>query len=234
MAQANTYLEKVCSRLNERPLQGKPHSALELFGLEKPQLYPSPVAFDCGQPMNLRVDKYSTIYRRTNHYSVPDHLVKKLVDVRLYPTYLLVYWQNRLMCRHERRSGQYGWYIQLEHYLDTLLKKPGALAGSLALKTAEQRLRSLYEQHFKQRPKDFIQLLYYGRQKNLSISTLGQGVAKCLQLCPHHPVSLDKIKVLCEQLEQAPPMEHPPEPGAIEQASKAQLIALAGLLNPIR
>jgi len=230
---ANEYLEQVCGQLNDRPLQGKQDSAKVLFEQERPYMYPSPVAFDCGQPMDLRVDKYSTICCGTNHYSVPDHLVDKRLAVRLYPTYLLVYWNNALVCRHERRMGAHGWYIELEHYLDTLRKKPGALAGSLALKTAEQHLRSLYETHFQDQPKVFIELLHYQRDKQVSILTIGQAVAKSMELCPHHALSLDKIKVLCEQTAMPRPQQDPPLHGAIEQASQAQLQTLADLLNPI-
>ncbi len=83
LEQANTYLHSVCQGLNGR-LQGKEQNAAELFKKESAQLYGCPARFDCGELGECRVDKYSTICQGTNHYSVPDHLVGKRVDVRLY------------------------------------------------------------------------------------------------------------------------------------------------------
>jgi transposase len=230
LGQANEYLDGLCGRLNRLPLQGKKQSAGELFEQERPRLYRCPPAFDCGELVRLRVDKYSTICSGTNHYSVPDHLVEQRVDVRLYPTHLLVYWQGREECRHERRRGQHGWYIRLEHYLDTLLRKPGALAGSMALKTADKRLRQLYKHHFKDQPKVFIQLLHYQRNKNLSLQSIEQAVQNCLKSCPQQPLSLDKIKILCSRAPLIRPVDRPAE-GLIEQASKKQLATLANLFS---
>jgi transposase len=229
---ANAYLEGVCNRLNRLPLQGKVESATELFEQEKPQLYPAAADFDCGQLEEFKVDKYSTISLGTNHYSVPDHLVGKRVSVRVYPTQLRVYWQGQQQCSHERRRGQNGWYIELDHYLYTLCRKPGALAGSLALKTADKRLRNLFEQHFKDRPKVFIELLQYQRHKALSLESIEQAIQTCVQLCPTHAPCLDKIKLLCSNNAGA---VHPKSDvaleGLIEQASKKQLQVVANLFS---
>ncbi len=231
LEEANTHLDQVCGGLNLRPLQGKEQSAAALFELERPRLGPCPAAYDCAELLQLRVDKYSTICCGTNHYSVPDHLVGKRPDVRLYPTYLLAYWQGQQLCRHERRRGRHGWYIKLEHYLDTLLKKPGALAGSMALKTADKRLRGLFEQHFKGQPKAFIELLHYQRDKGLSLASIEQAVAGCLEACPHRPVSLDMVKVLCSQGSVSSLQEKPATEGLIEQASKNQLDKITHLFS---
>lgn len=228
---ANAFLESTCRRLNSLPLQGKTQSAAQLLEQEKPLLFGCPPAFDCAEVLRLRVDKYSTVCCGTNHYSVPDHLVSQRVEARLYPTHLCVYWQGAEQCRHERRTGQHGWYIQLEHYLDTLLKKPGALAGSVALKTADKRLRLLYERHFQGRAKVFIQLLHYQRDQNLPLQAIEKAITSCLETCPQHPVSLDKIKILCNQARVPARQESRPTEGLIEQASKEQLAVLANLFS---
>lgn len=62
---------------------------------------------------------------------------------------------------HERMAAQGGWSLKLEHYLTTLLRKPGALAGSVALQQVPHLVKRLYESHFADSPKDFLELLRY-------------------------------------------------------------------------
>ena len=45
------------------------------------------------------------------------------------------------MARHERSFGRYVQVLDLEHYLDVLEKKPGALAGSSPLRQWRERGR---------------------------------------------------------------------------------------------
>jgi hypothetical protein len=45
------------------------------------------------------------------------------------------------VARHERSFGRYQQLLELEHYLDVLEKKPGALAGSTPLEQWRQRGR---------------------------------------------------------------------------------------------
>ena len=65
-------------------------------------------------------------------YSVP---VKpdKTVEVRLYPSYVEVRDEGRSIARHERSYGRQQQVLDLEHYLDVLERKPGALTGSKPL-----------------------------------------------------------------------------------------------------
>ncbi len=91
-----------------------------------------------------------------------------MVDVRLSATVLLIFYEGKKRCAHERAGGKHGWHIQLEHFLPTLLRKPGALAGSLALKSAQRGVGDVFERHFRDRPKVFVELLSYQRAQNLS------------------------------------------------------------------
>lgn len=226
--EANAYLLEGCLDLNGREQVGKGKSAVELLAEERPYLGACPpVAFECGEWKSLRVDKYSTINVSNNFYSVPDDLVGRMVDVKVYPGHLIVHYQKEERCRHERRYTHFGWYIELEHYLETLKRKPGALAGSLALQQAQAGLRGLYERHFKDRAKEFIELLHYQRDKDLSLERIEAAISSLYELSPRD-ISLDKIRVLCERQdiqEQAPCLE-----GSIERHAAAQLEALAQML----
>src|SRR5207248_11032932 len=51
-------------------------------------------------------------------------------------------WQEReCVARHERSFSRYEQVLDLEHYLDVLERKPGALAGSSPLKQWRERGR---------------------------------------------------------------------------------------------
>lgn len=225
---ANGHLWEACRDLNQREQSGRGHSAQALLEQEHPLLLPCPpAAFECGQWRALRVDKYSTINLGNNNYSVPESLVGKMVDVKAYPAQLVVYYQKEEACRHERRYTQHSWYIKLEHYLSTLKRKPGALAGSVALQQADKRLRHIYEGYFKERPKMFIELLHYQRERQLPLGKLEQAIQSLCRLCPQD-VSLDKIRVLCERQEALPGQAS--SGGDIEQHAMEQLRALAQML----
>lgn len=228
LAQANAHLWDICRDLNQRELSGRGHSVQALLEQERPVLLPCPpAAFECGQWRALRVDKYSTINLGNNNYSVPESLVGKMVDVKTYPGQLVVYDQKQEACRHERRYTQHGWYIKLEHYLSTLKRKPGALAGSVALQQAGERLRRIYEEHFKERPRMFIELLHYQRQKQLPLDKVEQAIQSLYHLSPRD-ISLDKIRVLCERQEVLPGQASCG--GDIEKHALEQLQAWAQML----
>jgi len=68
----------------------------------------------------------------TNFYSAPLP-VGASVQVKVYSTYVEIWHQGKCVARHERCYERHQKVLDLEHYLDTLTKKPGALAGSTAL-----------------------------------------------------------------------------------------------------
>ena len=91
--------------------------------------------FELAEISFPRVDGLGCVRVGTNFYSVP---VKpdQTVEVRLYPTYVEVREEGRCIARHERSYGRQQQVLDLEHYLDVLERKPGALAGSAALAQA--------------------------------------------------------------------------------------------------
>jgi hypothetical protein len=69
---------------------------------------------------------------RTNSYSVPvkPHTV---VHAKVLPAYVEVWHEGQCVARHERCYRIQQQILDLEHYLDVLERKPGALAGSKPL-----------------------------------------------------------------------------------------------------
>ena len=85
-----------------------------------------------------RVDGLGCVRVRTNLYSVPAP-PGKTVEVRLYPSHVEIRDEGRLIARHERCYERHQQVLDLEHYLDVLERKPGALIGSKPLAAWRQR-----------------------------------------------------------------------------------------------
>ncbi len=161
LEEANAYLLEVCSKLNGQPQKLKNGlTGLEMFIEEKPCLNESVPPFECSELAQKRVDKYGTVSICQNMYSVPEEHTGMMVDVRIYPEKIVCYSDGNKICEHRRTYGSHEWNINLEHYLKTFLRKPGALPGSVALKNSFE-LKTIYENHFKGEEKDFIELLLY-------------------------------------------------------------------------
>lgn len=91
---------------------------------------------DCFEALEYTVDKWSTVNVKGNRYSVPDSLVcGGKVIVKLYSDHLVMVKDKQKIASHERLCNQGGWSLKLEHYLTTLLRKPGALVGFSGLAT---------------------------------------------------------------------------------------------------
>ena len=239
LAAAQAHLDKICAGLNTLASKGRDASPDELLGHEKPRLYALGGDFSVGEWLSLRVNKYSCFCCGQNHYSVPDHLVGKMVDVRLSATELRVYYEGNKLCLHQRGGGQHGWCIELEHFLPTLKRKPGALSSSLALRSAPASVKDIFEAHFKDRPKVFVELLSYQRELNLDWETLESAIDCCLESCPHQAPELDKIKHFIqgekipeESLLPVSALNIDEEQQAILAASEAQLEAVNRLFSP--
>jgi hypothetical protein len=109
----------------------------ELFAIEKPLLKPLPEEpFETGRWFTPRVDRFSQVTVRTNRYSVPARLIGRRVRVLLHASHLVVYDGHTAVARHERLPGKSGARLDLDHYLEALVRKPGALPGSTALEQA--------------------------------------------------------------------------------------------------
>jgi transposase len=225
--QANAYLLEVCERLNEIPQTGVAHqSGREVLEREKRYLLPVGPLFECGELRESRVDKYSTISVDTCRYSVPEDYVGKLISVRLYPERIVCYADGKRLCAHQRRHGFHEWFIQLEHYLHSLHRKPGALPGSVALKQSDVKLQALYHRYYKKRAKDFIELLLYMRDQDKGIEEIEHAITQ-LNRIGSFEMSTDKIKlVLAKEARPLPQFE----PGEIDRSALRQLTLLAGLI----
>ena len=94
------------------------------------------VAFDPARELEARVDTKGRICVRQSFYSVPVGLARRCVIVRLGAQRLWVIADGRLVATHERSMHKGTEDLVLDHYLEILVRKPGALPGSTALARA--------------------------------------------------------------------------------------------------
>ncbi|WP_406502688.1 Mu transposase domain-containing protein [Streptomyces sp. NBC_01602] len=121
----------------QRHTGSRPRTIDEYFEVERPLLMPLPEEpFETGRVFTPRVDRYSQIAVRTNRYSVPVRLIGKRVRVMLHASHLVVYHKNVEVARHERLIAKGSCRLELDHYLEALIRKPGAFPGATALEQA--------------------------------------------------------------------------------------------------
>ncbi len=101
--------------------------------IEREHLLPlAPEGFELAEVSFLIVDGKGCVKARTNWYSTPLR-AGTTARVRVMPAWLEVWHEGRCVARHERNYGRGQQIFNLEHYLEVLRRKPGALAGSTPL-----------------------------------------------------------------------------------------------------
>lgn len=192
--EAQTHLDKTCRELNAAATSPSTSDKKERLAADIAALHGYPGEMGCFEMHEHNVDKWGTVTVLGSHYSVPDSLVGKKVSVRLYSEKISVFYDGKKVAAHERSYRQGAWSMKLEHYLDTFLRKPGALKGSVALKQAEGQIRGLFESYFKDTPKDFVLLIQYAADNTFSASDIIRA-CKSLRSNGIRNVSIDQIKL---------------------------------------
>ena len=142
------------------------------------------------------MDKYATVSYKTCRYSVSDKYVGKMVAVKIYPDKIICYDGTNKISSHARLYGAFEWSIKIEHYIRTLKRKPGALAGSIMLDQADIHLQEIYKSYFIGREKEFVNLIDFYVKSSISINKI-QSAIEGLNPYKEGEVTLDKIKLLC-------------------------------------
>ncbi len=130
----NHWLEEQCQRCGERRITGREESIAEARQQERAALQPlAEGSFDASQRTQVQVDAKGCVQVHTNFYSTPLGPGTK-AELRSSATRIEIWREGRCVAWHERLYGRYQKSLNLEHYLTTLSRKPGALAGSSPLK----------------------------------------------------------------------------------------------------
>ncbi len=137
IAELNALLDVWDQEDEGRRIADRTRTVGEFFAIERPLLVPlPPEAFETGRVFTPRVDRYAQVTVRMNRYSVPAGLIGRQVRVLLHASDLVVYDGRAEVARHERLAGRGGSRLELDHYLEGLLRKPGALPGATVLEQA--------------------------------------------------------------------------------------------------
>lgn len=137
---------KVCSleELNELLAQSAREDEQRVVGertqtvgaamnLEREHLLPlAKEGFDLAGIHFPRVNGSGCVPVLTNFYSVPLP-VGTTVQAKVYSSYVEIWHEGKCFARHERCYRRRQKVLNLEHYLEALSRKPGALAGSTPL-----------------------------------------------------------------------------------------------------
>jgi hypothetical protein len=138
----NAQLLAGCRADEARVIQGRPHSVGEAMTIERASLRPfAAEPFDLQEVSFPTVDGAGCVRVKTNPYSVPAP-VGTCVEAKLGSAHVELWADGQCLARHERSYVRFEPVLELEHYLDVLERKPGALAGSTPL--AHCRARGLW------------------------------------------------------------------------------------------
>jgi transposase len=163
IAELNRQLLAGCHADEQRTITGREHLLpLAAEGADLAQTtFPTVNSLGCAKVL-------------TNSYSAPLKAGTQ-VQAKIYASIVELWHDGRCVARHERCYGRQQQVLDLEHYLDVLSRKPGALAGSRPLEQQRQAgvwpesfdviWQSLMERHGKQvGTKQMIDLLKLAKQ----------------------------------------------------------------------
>jgi transposase len=134
LAELNARLAEADAAEDARRIGVRPSTVGGDFAAEAPRLLPLPgEGFETAATVWARADRYARISVGKCRYSVPAGLVGSRVRVRLSASELHVFDGSRLVAAHPRLAASGAEHLVLDHYLEVLACKPGALPGSAAL-----------------------------------------------------------------------------------------------------
>lgn len=174
LEELNQRLLAACQVDEARTVAGRERSVGAGMLIERGHLLPlAEEGFDLVEVSFPIVTSLSCVKVKTNAYSVP---VKagRTVEVKLSAASVEIWDEGKRVARPERSYGRYREILDLEHYLDVLERKPGALAGSKPLEqwrrlgrwpaSYDRFWQALIARHGRQAgTKEMIGLLHLGR-----------------------------------------------------------------------
>ena len=133
LAELNDLLEAAMDRDDARFITGRRMTVGDHFAIEIDALRSLPSEpFDYRAMNSFRVDRKSRVHVRGCVYSVPARYAGRRLEVRIGAELIEVFDGARLVAVHARAlKGDE--VLVLDHYLEVLARKPGALPGATAL-----------------------------------------------------------------------------------------------------
>ncbi len=169
LAALNRQLLKGCQADEHRIIAGREQTVGASLLIERGHLLPLLEGFDRARVSFPAVSSLGCVKVLTNAYSVPLPAGVQ-VQAKVYAATVELWHEGRCVARHERSYRRQQQILELEHYLDVLYRKPGAMAGSKPLEQRRQAgqwpasfdriWQALMERHGKQNgTREMIELL---------------------------------------------------------------------------
>jgi len=137
LAELNEMLAEADVRDARRHIEYRADTVADGFAAEQRFLRPLPAEeFACGTVLWPRADRYARISVGKCRYSVPAAMIGTAVRVQLTANELHVFDGSRLAAVHPRLTASGDERLILDHYLEIVARKPGALPGSVPLAQA--------------------------------------------------------------------------------------------------
>ena len=201
---AQQWLSRICDNINKESGSIATGDKRQALHRDMECMLHFPGDFGCFDLLQAAVDKQSTICVKNAHYSVPDHLVGQTVIVQLYSEKIRIYDSaHKKMAEHERSYSSGSWTFDINHYINTLMKKPGALKGSVALRQMPEKMQELFRVHFADSGKDFLRLLKYCGENKHDYKDILEAVRQ-IRMRGARRINFDQIKVALETRDTAP------------------------------
>ncbi|HZQ96161.1 MAG TPA: hypothetical protein VFA67_14190 [Candidatus Sulfotelmatobacter sp.] len=129
----NELLATSCQEEEGRTIAGRERTIGAGIAIEREYLRPLPAeGFDLAEASFPKVNGSGCVPVLTNFYSAPLPPGTR-VQAKVHAAYVEVWHEGQCVARHERCFQRQQKRLNLEHYLDALSRKPGALAGSMPL-----------------------------------------------------------------------------------------------------
>lgn len=168
----NQLLWQRCQEYAKRTRRGQSQTVAELWAQERATALRNlpPVPFDCSRSVKVGATRTSLVPFETNHYSVPVRFAGvKNLTLRAYVDRIEVYAELTCIARHRRSYERERDVLELDHYLDLLARKPGALRNAKPLRAAS--LPPIYHQywgelvlHHPKGDREFVRILMLHRE----------------------------------------------------------------------
>ncbi len=134
LAALNVVLAAADARDDARRIGARAETVGAAAARELPLLNPLPdTTFDVAASLSCRVDGKARVCVRQSYYSVPVRYAGARIEVRLGACTVRAVVAGQVVAEHTRSLHKGSEDLILDHYLEVLTRKPGALSGSTAL-----------------------------------------------------------------------------------------------------
>lgn len=174
----NEQLEACLEVDLKRRIDGRPETVSAMLWTERGRLARLPgEPYSAAEEALVRVDQKSLVTVRQSRYSVPTRLVGLRVAVELGAHTITVRHDGQVVARHDRARERFSTTAVIDHYLDLLVRKPGALRR--ALPVAQARARGEWPAVYDQ--------LWQRLEEKVGRSEAASQMIEVLVLCREHP-----------------------------------------------